>query len=154
MRPAAAGRPWIWLSVVMHELGHVLGFDHDDAGAIPVMNGTLDAGAHYQLGTAWKHRRVIGSRRFLHRRTLHSSSSNQQYGAKIARCRHGATLIVMRTGPACRPDVTLDGEWVANGRDCGGYGNDGSPSAPATTAFSAMAAGSTPIACPAPMATL
>ena len=52
MRPAAAGRPWIWLSVVMHELGHVLGFDHDDAGAIPVMNGTLDAGAHYQLGTA------------------------------------------------------------------------------------------------------
>jgi Ca2+-binding RTX toxin-like protein len=36
----------------MHELGHVLGFDHDDAGAIPVMNGTLDPGAHYQLGTA------------------------------------------------------------------------------------------------------
>jgi hypothetical protein len=30
----------------MHELGHVLGFDHDDAGAIPVMNGILDAGAH------------------------------------------------------------------------------------------------------------
>ena len=51
----AAGRGWQamdLLSVVMHELGHVLGFDHDDAGAIPVMNGTLDAGAHYQLGTA------------------------------------------------------------------------------------------------------
>ena len=40
------------LSVVTHELGHVLGFDHDDAGAIPVMNGTLDADAHYQLGIA------------------------------------------------------------------------------------------------------
>ena len=51
----AAGRGWQTMdlaSVVMHELGHVLGFDHDDAGAIPVMNGTLDAGAHYQLGTA------------------------------------------------------------------------------------------------------
>ncbi|HTE37397.1 MAG TPA: hypothetical protein VK630_12710, partial [Reyranella sp.] len=45
----AAGRGWQTMdlaSVVMHELGHVLGFDHDDAGAIPVMNGTLDAGAH------------------------------------------------------------------------------------------------------------
>ena len=51
----AAGRGWQamdLLSVVMHELGHVLGFDHDDAGAIPVMNGTLDAGGHYQPGTA------------------------------------------------------------------------------------------------------
>ena len=51
----AAGRGWQTMdlvSVVMHELGHVLGFDHDDAGAIPVMNGTLDVGAHYQLGTA------------------------------------------------------------------------------------------------------
>ena len=51
----AAGRGWQTMdlaSVVMHELGHVLGFDHDDAGAIPVMNGTLNAGAHYQLGTA------------------------------------------------------------------------------------------------------
>jgi hypothetical protein len=45
----AAGRGWQTMdlaSVVMHELGHVLGFDHDDAGAIPVMNGILDAGAH------------------------------------------------------------------------------------------------------------
>jgi predicted Zn-dependent protease with MMP-like domain len=51
----AAGRGWQTtdlLSIVMHELGHVLGFDHDDAGAISVMNGTLDAGAHYQLGIA------------------------------------------------------------------------------------------------------
>jgi hypothetical protein len=51
----AAGRGWQSMdlaSVVMHEFGHVLGFDHDDAGAIPVMNGTLDAGAHYQLGAA------------------------------------------------------------------------------------------------------
>jgi hypothetical protein len=36
----------------MHELGHVLGFNHDDVGAIPVMNETLDAGGHYQLGGA------------------------------------------------------------------------------------------------------
>jgi hypothetical protein len=51
----AAGRGWQVMdlgSVVMHELGHVLGFDHDDAGTMPVMNGILDAGAHYQLGTA------------------------------------------------------------------------------------------------------
>jgi hypothetical protein len=51
----AAGRGWQamdLLSVVTHELGHVLGFDHDDAGAIPVMTGTLDADAHYQLGIA------------------------------------------------------------------------------------------------------
>jgi Ca2+-binding RTX toxin-like protein len=51
----AAGRGWQTMdlaSVVMHELGHVLGFDHDDAGAIPVMNGILDAGAHYQLEPA------------------------------------------------------------------------------------------------------
>jgi len=47
----AAGRGWQTMdlaSVVMHELGHVLGFDHDDAGAIPVMNGTLDAGTYHR----------------------------------------------------------------------------------------------------------
>ena len=36
------------LSVVMHELGHVLGFDHDDAEIVPLMNGTLYAGEQYQ----------------------------------------------------------------------------------------------------------
>jgi hypothetical protein len=51
----AAGRGWQamdLLSVVMYELGHVLGFDHDDADTIPVMNETLDAGAHDRLGPA------------------------------------------------------------------------------------------------------
>ena len=43
----AAGRGWQTmdlLSVVTHELGHVLGFDHDTAGALPVMRDSLDAG--------------------------------------------------------------------------------------------------------------
>ncbi|WP_157100266.1 hypothetical protein [Rhodoplanes sp. Z2-YC6860] len=50
----AAGHGWQTtdlLSVVMHELGHVLGFDHDDASVFPVMNGTLDVGAHDQPRT-------------------------------------------------------------------------------------------------------
>jgi hypothetical protein len=45
----AAGRGWQamdLLSVVTHELGHVLGFDHDSAGAIPVMRDSLDAGTY------------------------------------------------------------------------------------------------------------
>ncbi|HKS60779.1 MAG TPA: hypothetical protein VJT13_03715, partial [Xanthobacteraceae bacterium] len=53
----AAGRGWQamdLLSVVTHELGHVLGLDHDDADTTPVMNETLDAGAHGRLGPAGK----------------------------------------------------------------------------------------------------
>ena len=42
------------VSVVMHELGHVLGFDHDDASTMPVMNGTLLPGAQPQIGTHGK----------------------------------------------------------------------------------------------------
>ena len=47
----AAGRGWQTmdlLSVVTHELGHLLGFDHDDAGTFGVMSETLEAGAHNQ----------------------------------------------------------------------------------------------------------
>jgi Ca2+-binding RTX toxin-like protein len=43
------------VTVVTHELGHLLGFDHGDAGAIPVMREELDAGLRYLLeasGTA------------------------------------------------------------------------------------------------------
>jgi Ca2+-binding RTX toxin-like protein len=53
----AAGRGWQamdLLSVVMHELGHVLGLDHDDADAFPVMNETLDTGSQHRLGPAGK----------------------------------------------------------------------------------------------------
>jgi hypothetical protein len=48
----AAGRGWLTmdlLSVVAHEFGHLLGFDHNDAGAVPVMNATLEAGVHNQF---------------------------------------------------------------------------------------------------------
>jgi hypothetical protein len=31
----------------MHEIGHVLGFDHDDAGLYAVMRDELKAGARY-----------------------------------------------------------------------------------------------------------
>jgi Ca2+-binding RTX toxin-like protein len=51
----AAGRGWQTmdlLSVVAHELGHLLGFDHNDAGAVPVMNETLEAGARNQFAIA------------------------------------------------------------------------------------------------------
>ena len=53
----AAGRGWQTMdlvSVVMHELGHVLGFDHDDAGTMPVMNGTLLPGAQASNWNAWQ----------------------------------------------------------------------------------------------------
>jgi hypothetical protein len=33
----------------MHEFGHVLGFEHDDAGSIPVMHDGLGAGVSYLL---------------------------------------------------------------------------------------------------------
>jgi Ca2+-binding RTX toxin-like protein len=55
----AAGRGWQdageygrmdLLTVVMHELGHVLGFDHDDADTILVMQENLDSGMSYALG--------------------------------------------------------------------------------------------------------
>jgi hypothetical protein len=37
-------------SVLIHELGHVLGFDHDDADTIAVMQENLDPGTRYVLG--------------------------------------------------------------------------------------------------------
>jgi len=37
------------VTVVTHELGHMLGFDHDDAGQMAVMNDALDAGVRYTL---------------------------------------------------------------------------------------------------------
>jgi hypothetical protein len=37
-------------TVVTHELGHVLGFDHDDAALHTVMRDELDSGGHFQLG--------------------------------------------------------------------------------------------------------
>ncbi len=40
------------LTAMEHELGHLLGFDHTDAGAIAVMREDLDAGARYELGSA------------------------------------------------------------------------------------------------------
>jgi len=35
------------LTIVTHELGHVLGFDHDDAGRIAVMREAVDPGVRY-----------------------------------------------------------------------------------------------------------
>jgi Ca2+-binding RTX toxin-like protein len=37
------------VTVVTHELGHLLGFNHADAGAIPVMRDELDPGVRYVL---------------------------------------------------------------------------------------------------------
>ena len=37
------------LTVVMHEIGHILGFDHDDSAAASLMDETLDAGARYVM---------------------------------------------------------------------------------------------------------
>jgi hypothetical protein len=39
------------VTVVAHELGHVLGFDHDDAGRIAVMSDDLDAGVRYLVSS-------------------------------------------------------------------------------------------------------
>jgi hypothetical protein len=38
------------VTVVAHELGHMLGFDHDDAGRFAVMAEDLDPGVRYQIG--------------------------------------------------------------------------------------------------------
>jgi Ca2+-binding RTX toxin-like protein len=40
------------LTVMLHEIGHVLGFDHGDAGQFAVMNDELDAGIRYLLDSA------------------------------------------------------------------------------------------------------
>ncbi|HYU69599.1 MAG TPA: hypothetical protein VEL09_09755, partial [Burkholderiales bacterium] len=37
------------LTIVTHELGHVLGFDHDDTGRIAVMTEAVDSGVRYLL---------------------------------------------------------------------------------------------------------
>jgi len=37
------------LTVVTHELGHVLGFEHDEAGIYAVMHDDLDSGVRYLL---------------------------------------------------------------------------------------------------------
>ena len=47
----AAGRMDL-VTVVMHEVGHVLGFDHADAGQYAVMEDALVSGARYLLGEA------------------------------------------------------------------------------------------------------
>jgi hypothetical protein len=39
------------VTVVAHELGHLLGFDHGDAGAMPVMVEDLDPGVRYGLAS-------------------------------------------------------------------------------------------------------
>jgi len=40
------------LTVVTHEIGHVLGFDHDDAAGYGVMASSLNAGASYGFGSS------------------------------------------------------------------------------------------------------
>jgi hypothetical protein len=40
------------LTVVTHEIGHVFGFDHDDAGSIAVMDDDLSAGVRYVLAAS------------------------------------------------------------------------------------------------------
>ena len=40
------------LSVVTHEMGHVLGFDHDDAATFTVMDEDLEAGSRYFVDSA------------------------------------------------------------------------------------------------------
>jgi hypothetical protein len=64
----AAGRGWLTdvagadsaafagmdlLSVVTHEIGHLLGFDHDDANDYGVMAGGLSPGARNGFGAPW-----------------------------------------------------------------------------------------------------
>jgi hypothetical protein len=39
------------VTVVAHELGHMLGFDHDNAGRIAVMSDDLDPGVRYRIST-------------------------------------------------------------------------------------------------------
>ena len=67
----------------MHELGHVLGFDHDDAGAIPVMNGTLDAGAHNQLEPAGNAAASLGLAVFTGADIAQQAIDPQSRGASI-----------------------------------------------------------------------
>jgi hypothetical protein len=40
------------VTAVTHELGHLLGFDHGDAGAVPMMREELDPGLRYQLAAS------------------------------------------------------------------------------------------------------
>ncbi|HEX6265548.1 MAG TPA: hypothetical protein VFZ81_01495, partial [Burkholderiales bacterium] len=47
---AAYGRMDL-LTVVSHELGHLMGFDHEDAGGLPVMDNQLAAGTRYLLAS-------------------------------------------------------------------------------------------------------
>ena len=66
----AAGHGWQamdLLSVVTHELGHVLGFDHDDAGANSGHERNPRRRRALSARNRWKQHRVIGSRRFLRR---------------------------------------------------------------------------------------
>jgi hypothetical protein len=48
-RSAAFGRMDL-LTAVMHEIGHVLGFTHEDAARYAVMHDALEAGTRYALG--------------------------------------------------------------------------------------------------------
>jgi hypothetical protein len=47
---AAFGRMDL-LTIVTHELGHLIGFDHDDAGRIAVMTEAVDPGVRYLLAS-------------------------------------------------------------------------------------------------------